>query len=270
MVKLSVGDEEKITVRFEGDKDTPAFIMAGDRIHFATVYEQRNKYLRLHGEIERLENSRQILRAERDKFERWWRAATEELETYKKEVGQHCAAEKAKLKAERDEFRKSYELAATEVDFLKGNLPADFVTQSRWRDIATAPKDETAILVVGRRDFGAGEDHVVVAQWGRMCERWCIVGGDAFVYPIRWMPLPATPKSLNPGTPKKAVIEHWREIATAPKDGTFFLGRSTNPYCQAAVMRWSSDGLGGWDIHGMYSHAITHWMPLPKFEPKGA
>jgi len=234
MAKLSVADDVKIQIRFEGTHDTPAFLMSGDRIHFETVFEQRNKYLRLHGEIERLENDRQILRAARDKFERWWRAATEELEAAKK-------AQAAILGQS---------------------------TNSHWRDISTAPKDESHILMVGRRDHTIGED-VVVAQWGRMCERWCIVGGDAFVYPTHWMPLPAAPViERNPGTPKKAVIEHWRDISTAPKDGSFMLGRSTNSHCRVVILSWNKDG--GWDIQGNYSHAVTHWMPLPKFEPKGA
>ncbi len=69
-----------------------------------------------------------------------------------------------------------------------GGLPVSAV---HWLPMSIAPKDETKILVFHHRD-GA-----VVAQWGRMCERWCIVGGDSFVDPSWWMPLPKSPKESS-------------------------------------------------------------------------
>lgn len=58
-----------------------------------------------------------------------------------------------------------------------------------WSPIETAPKDESPILAYSKEGVRA-----VVVSWGRMCERWCIEGGDGFTNPTHWMPLPEPPR----------------------------------------------------------------------------
>lgn len=69
--------------------------------------------------------------------------------------------------------------------------------------------------------------------------------------------------------------EGWRDIDTAPKDGTEILlyGRchprgSTSRYACDANVGWRSEGAWRTRVGGEVCDA-THWMPLPA-PPKGA
>jgi hypothetical protein len=81
-------------------------------------------------------------------------------------------------------------------------------------------------------------------------------------------------------TPAASDAEGWRPIATAPKDGTQFIGltkdgRATTMSYREHVKGWKQKENGGWvaDGHHMVlceedSDSIcprdaTHWMPLP-------
>jgi hypothetical protein len=85
---------------------------------------------------------------------------------------------------------------------------------------------------------------------------------------------------MRPGpvvaAPPTAQAEGWRQIATAPKDGTYLLlweQYSTNPFvgCWAfgawTVSHEHVDAEGGWDganvVDSISQERITHWMPLP-------
>lgn len=60
-----------------------------------------------------------------------------------------------------------------------------------------------------------------------------------------------------------AIVAEWEDVATAPKDGSSFLGvwwsdisvgRAPEPHI--SVCSWA----GGWTP---YDRKLTHWMPLP-------
>ena len=63
----------------------------------------------------------------------------------------------------------------------------------------------------------------------------------------------------------------WQPIATAPRDGTAFLGympgrRGYVARQDVCPMHWSAWGGGTWEnsTSGHHIHdAVTHWMPLP-------
>ena len=71
-----------------------------------------------------------------------------------------------------------------------------------WRDIATAPKDGTLILVRGKPTDHPGleveflAESTFTAYYEPIDEAFCINGGDwmgPFIEPTAWMPLPAPP-----------------------------------------------------------------------------
>lgn len=63
----------------------------------------------------------------------------------------------------------------------------------------------------------------------------------------------------------------WKPIATAPKDGTAFLGyvpgsRGYVARMDVQIFHWSGWGGGVWEAQSGYrppAHEVTHWMPLP-------
>ena len=61
-----------------------------------------------------------------------------------------------------------------------------------WQPIATAPKDETRVLLY-RGDW---MESVAVGWWSRSEETWIIAGGatSVFARATHWMPLPAGPE----------------------------------------------------------------------------
>lgn len=52
-------------------------------------------------------------------------------------------------------------------------------------------------------------------------------------------------------------MTEWRDIETAPKDGTEFLARDGT---ERDVARWHNDHVCGEELGW---HPFTHWMPLP-------
>lgn len=70
----------------------------------------------------------------------------------------------------------------------------------------------------------------------------------------------------------RSVPEGWRDIETAPKDGTPILAWCVHPHarwatddkdwCAVVVTQWINHNGGGWTWYGM-TGAFTHWMPLP-------
>lgn len=66
----------------------------------------------------------------------------------------------------------------------------------------------------------------------------------------------------------------WREIATAPRDGTEILlaGRAAPPSIDAGnpvIVKayWTNHNAGGWVWHGAVMD-FSHWRPLPDFPSK--
>lgn len=58
----------------------------------------------------------------------------------------------------------------------------------------------------------------------------------------------------------------WREIASAPRDGTWFLACATKPGWRATRIVYFADPYDRLPIHGegnMWPSPPTHWMPLP-------
>lgn len=67
-----------------------------------------------------------------------------------------------------------------------------------WHDIATAPKDDTVILLFGR-------EGISTAQWKERRSEWQVYTSEngwqeCEVWPTHWMPLPAPP-TLDPSQP---------------------------------------------------------------------
>lgn len=59
--------------------------------------------------------------------------------------------------------------------------------------------------------------------------------------------------------------EGWRDIATAPKDGSYILA-SDGERDGCAVVRWDCDGwVYAWHEYDgpMQMHSASHWRPLP-------
>jgi hypothetical protein len=68
-----------------------------------------------------------------------------------------------------------------------------------------------------------------------------------------------------------ALLNPWRPIETAPKDGTWVLGFSDDEintkWSHCEVVRWRTAGRSG-NGHGWYDSrifpvSITYWLPLP-------
>ena len=63
-------------------------------------------------------------------------------------------------------------------------------------------------------------------------------------------------------------MSEWRDISTAPRDGTWMLGWEgpSGTSCGILVMRWKPEGSWfeeGWYDDGKRQAEPTHWMPLP-------
>ncbi len=102
------------------------------------------------------------------------------------------------------------------------------------------------------------------------------VGGGKDSDTARWhfrTPQPSSTQAietLSAQDAPSASLAGWRDIATAPKNGTRILGA----HCDAAiVVSWCAertvDAKPGWgdgetDYYGfVYTYPVTHWMPLP-------
>jgi len=61
----------------------------------------------------------------------------------------------------------------------------------------------------------------------------------------------------------------WRDISTAPKDGTAIIAYLPDEYYEVDIVHWDTDGKGGlaWCrarcVDGLSAGDPTHWMPLP-------
>lgn len=61
---------------------------------------------------------------------------------------------------------------------------------------------------------------------------------------------------------RDAAMSEWRDIASAPKDGTAVLLLS--PKWRNPSVGWWLETFGGWhSFPGSYGMKPTHWMPLP-------
>lgn len=57
-------------------------------------------------------------------------------------------------------------------------------------------------------------------------------------------------------------MAEWKEIASAPKDGTPILVACVGK--TPVTCMWSQSGYGQWvSLPGRYAGRPTHWMPLP-------
>lgn len=130
-------------------------------------------------------------------------------------------------------------------------------TMSEWQDISTAPKDGRVILV--RRDNGCAWEHYVV-WWGSHKKTYPWVSDGNCYAADRfddWMPLPDS--------------GGWRDIGTAPKDGTavlIWLPDST----RMVLAYYCNDGTGWWARHGaMVAEKVSQWRvpPLPPSTERG-
>jgi hypothetical protein len=67
-----------------------------------------------------------------------------------------------------------------------------------------------------------------------------------------------------------AAVPVWRDIATAPKDGTWILAWMRSPWSHHEQVRWLvlDDGIQFWQAIGDHARPdqsqLTHWMPLPE------
>lgn len=85
-------------------------------------------------------------------------------------------------------------------------------------------------------------------------------------------PMPCTPAQIAAAIralidrEPEPVVDGWRDIATAPKDGTSILVWADG-YDRPEVVRWAvRRGVGGWlgGDNSIFDDTPTHWMPLPQ------
>lgn len=72
-----------------------------------------------------------------------------------------------------------------------------------WRDISTAPRDGTEVLLYGIWSGEISGDDPTPDLYIGSCsyEKWVVSGGDyyaAYINPSKWMPLPAPPPEETP------------------------------------------------------------------------
>ena len=63
-------------------------------------------------------------------------------------------------------------------------------SKSEWRDIETAPKDGTIVLLSGEFDY-PGDWRIKMGYWAAYEKEWHLFGG--VWKPTHWMPLPEAP-----------------------------------------------------------------------------
>ena len=112
-------------------------------------------------------------------------------------VPNHCIhyADLVQRTKERDQYKATVQQSINEAFAVVLKTAYEDFTQRqgcapmpKWQPIATAPKDESAILVTWPKGVPA------VAQWAKACDKWAVVGSDIFLSPTHWMPLPGSPK----------------------------------------------------------------------------
>lgn len=71
------------------------------------------------------------------------------------------------------------------------------MSESEWRDIASAPRDTTDVLLAYRRDdLGSIWPPIVIGYWSPSVNAWVMQGRGCRSYdaePVGWLPLPAPP-----------------------------------------------------------------------------
>ncbi len=148
-----------------------------------------------------------------------------------------------------------------------------------WRDIASAPKDGTRILVRFGEALGIRVD---AARWianqrgsGGYFSSHIVehVQGERYMrknQPGHWMPMPSA--TLSQHTSDSALREAWQPIETAPRDGTEFIAWSRNIDRPLHAGGWNercrfNPDSGAFEIWGRIDYDEDGWDCLSYVEP---
>ena len=134
-----------------------------------------------------------------------------------------------------------------------------------WRDIESAPKDGTYILLAGPSGYKGTPLRVEVCRYDtefRPLQPWVDYAGDSFLdsgdYPTHWMPLPAPPSREEGQCPRCGIDLnsqrgcHLRDELPSPSPGI-----EPDPVGERPLYRWPIDS------------ELRHAMARPSPSPQG-
>ncbi len=272
-------------------------LMPGQLDHEFVCMLARDRILYLSQELDRLRAS------QAGGVPAGWRDLIEEIDAeldrqlYDEEYVRQCRNNDLDVPSDCEHHIIIREALRSKIAKAAASPPPPAIDHAGWQDISTAPKDGTYVDIWGVNPAGRRFPGVRWTDWPPVGavdgftwrdERGVPVVDHADAVATNWMALPSAPGAPPPATDGaleseglvQAAVQgngsvtlpvcQWKQIETAPKDGTWVLGFRPTSFREDQIDTWQF-------VHRSCDPPIwinsadsndedeqpTHWMPLP-------